>query len=322
MLTCFVLRFSSRVLSYVGAFPLALVVTDPAPQFAIAIGGGAIGGVAAGFLWTAQGAYFTTSARLYAEAHEDGSVTSKQATASFAALFGATFLGFELVLKLAPLLITIFTDGASDDDDARNASAPFPPPSLPPYPPGLAPPSPPSSPDSSSRYSPKVQPLPTSAGAGTGTGMVPETPRYRCWSGDYYGGGTAGHAAGATAPASLESAHEWWRIAHPPPLRTSCQVSDVVIAVVYSICSIVAAVGMGSIWDLERRQKAVSMNADASSTSEQPAAATAAPPPPPRPKLSLERLMSAVLLWCKAPTVLLLAPVQVRHRSGGASSAH
>ena len=231
---------------YVGAFPLALVVTDPGPQYAIAITGGIIGGVAAGFLWTAQGAYFTTSAKMYAEAHDDGSVTPQQATASFAALFGAVFLGFELLLKLAPLAITIFNDGGSDDA-AINATALSPPPPLPPYSPSMAPPSPPSDPSASGGTSPKT--------------------------------------------------------------------SDVVIAVLYSACAILSSIAMTTIWDLERRKKAVSMNGEASSSrggadvgvaAVGGGAAAAA-----RPGFSFARVASAVLLWCKEPAVLLLAPVQV-----------
>ena len=241
-----VLVAPSTALRYVGAFPLLLVVTDPSSQLAIAIGGGAIGGVAAGFLWTAQGAYFTTSARLYAEAHEDGTVTPKQATATFAALFGAAFLGFELILKLAPLLITIFEDKGGSGGEV-NASAPFPPPPLPPYLPGLAPPSSPSLP-----------------------------------SGEPHGSG-----------------------------RYVPKPSDVVIAVLYSICAILSSVGMASIWDLERRQSALTMNGDASTGRPAHSSSTSSPAPPPPPKVSLERLMSAVLLWYKRPDVLLLSPVQI-----------
>ena len=241
-----VLVAPSTALRYVGAFPLLLVVTDPSSQLAIAIGGGAIGGVAAGFLWTAQGAYFTTSARLYAEAHEDGTVTPKQATATFAALFGAAFLGFELILKLAPLLITIFEDKGGSGGEV-NASAPFPPPPLPPYLPGLAPPSSPSLP-----------------------------------SGEPHGSG-----------------------------RYVPKPSDVVIAVLYSICAILSSVGMASIWDLERRQSALNMNGDATTGRPAHSSSTSSPAPPPPPKVTLERLMSAVLLWYKRPDVLLLSPVQI-----------
>jgi hypothetical protein len=241
-----VLVAPSAALRYVGAFPLLLVVTDPSSQIAIAIFGGAIGGVAAGFLWTAQGAYFTTSARLYAEAHDDGTVTPKQATATFAALFGATYLGFELILKLAPLLITIVEDMGGSGGEV-NASAAFPPPPPPPYLPGLTPPSSPS--------------LPSEEPNGSGR-YVPKT-------------------------------------------------SDVVIAVLYSICSILSSVGMTTIWDLERRQSALTMNGDASSGRPAPSSSTSSPAPPPTPKFSIERLMSAVLLWYKRPDVLLLSPVQI-----------
>ena len=218
-----------------GAFPLVLLLSDPNLQYLIAIGGGLIGGVAAGFLWTAQGAYFATSAKLYAEAHEDGSVTAQQATASLASLFGAIFLGFELLLKIAPLASVIADEGSSYN---ANATASSPPPALPPYPPRMAPPIP--------LFSPNDD--------------------------------------GGTQPKG----------------------SDVIIAIVYSICAIMSSIAMASIWDLEKRQVASSINGDATDHTSDPPAAV-----PPRPKLSLAKIMSAVLLWCKEPAVMLLAPVQV-----------
>ena len=83
---------------YVLSFPLALVVKGSAATTAVAVIGGSVGGVAAGFLWSAQGAYFAASARLYAQTSHG--VTPEQATASFAARFAALFLGSELVLKV------------------------------------------------------------------------------------------------------------------------------------------------------------------------------------------------------------------------------
>lgn len=82
------------------SFAFALIAKGEAARVAIAIIGGGVGGIAAGFLWTAQGAYFARSAKLYAAAK---GVTFEEATTSFAALFGALFLGLELLLKLCPL---------------------------------------------------------------------------------------------------------------------------------------------------------------------------------------------------------------------------
>merc|ERR1712054_692530 len=83
---------------YVLSFPLVLIMRSKVARFTIAIGGGSIGGIAAGFLWSAQGAYFAASARLYAEASVD--VSFQQATSLFAAIFGTVYLGSEVILKV------------------------------------------------------------------------------------------------------------------------------------------------------------------------------------------------------------------------------
>ena len=85
---------------YVASVPLALIMQTEAGLSTVAILGGFIGGTAAGFLWAAQGAYFAVNSSLWATA---AGVTATEANASFAALFGAVFLGLELVLKLIPL---------------------------------------------------------------------------------------------------------------------------------------------------------------------------------------------------------------------------
>ena len=48
---------------YVLSFPFVLVVSSPTLEIVVALSGGAIGGVAAGILWPAQGVYFSLSAR-------------------------------------------------------------------------------------------------------------------------------------------------------------------------------------------------------------------------------------------------------------------
>ena len=101
---------------YVMALPLCLIAESKAAKSALAIGGGCIGGIAAGFLWTAQGAYFAASAQLYAAAAGSADDTAaapnaptplEQATSAFAALFGAFYLGFELLLKMLPLVLSL-----------------------------------------------------------------------------------------------------------------------------------------------------------------------------------------------------------------------
>ena len=59
---------------------------------------------------------------------------------------------------------------------------------------------------------------------------------------------------------------------------------------------------MGSIIDLVR------FEADLLASSNDGPSTTAAPPP--RPRMTSRRLAAAVLLWCKSPAVLLLAPIQ------------
>lgn len=108
---------------YILSFPLALVSTTPAAQAAVAIIGGGVGGVAAGFLWSAQGAYFALSAKLYSGL----SATSvEDANAKFAAIFGVLFLGFEVVLKVVPLglkAIEAASNAAYGEADAEDPSA-------------------------------------------------------------------------------------------------------------------------------------------------------------------------------------------------------
>ena len=102
---------------YVASVPLAMVVRAPWGLYVISCVGGAVGGVAAGFLWAAQGAYFSASAQLYAAAvaADGGSVAPSAsppatavegATSSLAAWFGAVFLACEVALKLLPLLLS------------------------------------------------------------------------------------------------------------------------------------------------------------------------------------------------------------------------
>ena len=247
---------------YILSFPLALLASSEAAQSAIAILGGGIGGIAAGFLWSAQGAYFAASARLYAEA---SSTTVEDANAKFAATFGILFLGFEVILKVLPL--------------------------------GLK------------------------------------------------------AAEAAIAPGNSTVADRQLAALHvPAPVHTD----DMIVAIAYSIFAILSAVGMLSIWDLDKRaiqRELIGQPGDpatgvsivvndggcgseggdgdggaggggggggagtASQPAPHPPSATAAPtaaaatPAPPR--FTFERLAAAVLLWRSRPVVLLLAPVQI-----------
>jgi len=86
---------------YVLSFPLAMITpnSQPAIEITIAIFGGVIGGFAAGFLWSAQGTYFATSAKHYAEEH---GIELKAANTYLASVFAGIFLGMEVLLKLLP----------------------------------------------------------------------------------------------------------------------------------------------------------------------------------------------------------------------------
>ena len=125
---------------YVASFPVGLFATsghsdgwckdgtidagcaDPhnVPLIIIAIAGGVVGGFAAGFLWSAQGAYFTCTAKLYAaaskeaeeaaagqlmeESEEDAAAHDldrvTKATGMLASIFATIFLSCEVLLKL------------------------------------------------------------------------------------------------------------------------------------------------------------------------------------------------------------------------------
>ena len=69
-----------------------------------------MGGIAAGFLWTAQGAYFSRNAALYAEA---AGVSKEEATMSFSGWFALPYLGFEVIFKLLQSYIGVSTGPVS-----------------------------------------------------------------------------------------------------------------------------------------------------------------------------------------------------------------
>lgn len=105
---------------YIVSFPLALVATTDASRATVAIIGGGIGGIAAGFLWSAQGSYFAASAKRYAEASGE---SVEEANVKFAAIFGLLFLGFEVFLKLLPLGLKAIEAAATPRANATTAAA-------------------------------------------------------------------------------------------------------------------------------------------------------------------------------------------------------
>lgn len=77
---------------YVLSLPIALIVPPEQRvlRVAVAIVGGVVGGFAAGFLWTAQGTYFTLSAARHAAA---AGAELADANAALASYFASIFLG-------------------------------------------------------------------------------------------------------------------------------------------------------------------------------------------------------------------------------------
>eukprot|EP00472_Partenskyella_glossopodia_P002265 CAMPEP_0197529300 /NCGR_PEP_ID=MMETSP1318-20131121/27950_1 /TAXON_ID=552666 /ORGANISM="Partenskyella glossopodia, Strain RCC365" /LENGTH=483 /DNA_ID=CAMNT_0043084721 /DNA_START=78 /DNA_END=1532 /DNA_ORIENTATION=+ len=82
--------------AYVASFLIAVKV--PSVKWPAAIIGSGIGGLAAGWLWTAQGVYFGRSCERYSAATN----TSIESTTSWlASIFAVFYVGFEVVLRLA-----------------------------------------------------------------------------------------------------------------------------------------------------------------------------------------------------------------------------
>ena len=75
---------------------------------AVVLFGSACGGVAAGSLWPAQGAYFTRTSELFAEASQRENLngkllrkmTKEEATGFLSSIFAVMYLGFEVLMKL------------------------------------------------------------------------------------------------------------------------------------------------------------------------------------------------------------------------------
>jgi hypothetical protein len=82
---------------YVGCFWVATLFQSLEHQRLAAYTGAAIGGIGAGFLWTAQGAYFGQAAEEHAQWLQQPVSTS---TASLAGIFAFLYLAEEVVLRL------------------------------------------------------------------------------------------------------------------------------------------------------------------------------------------------------------------------------
>lgn len=92
---------------YVASFWIASTINGneyPEWIFAITICGSVLGGMAAGWLWTAQGAFFSRTAGWYARAKN---IPVTEASSKLSGIFAMCYVGFEVILKL--LSSTLYT---------------------------------------------------------------------------------------------------------------------------------------------------------------------------------------------------------------------
>lgn len=91
--------------AYVGGFCLSLLsmffINTPL-AWGVACASAAVGGIAGGVVWTAQGRYFAKHTQLFSNVT---STPIETVTSKFAGLFAAIFLGLEMLLKLTGTLI-------------------------------------------------------------------------------------------------------------------------------------------------------------------------------------------------------------------------
>jgi len=92
---------------YVASYLLAAAV--PATAWPAILFGATVGGVGAGLLWTAQGAYFKINAKQYARAM---GISEESATGLFSSTFAAFYLGLEVALKITGSLTATYGSDA------------------------------------------------------------------------------------------------------------------------------------------------------------------------------------------------------------------
>lgn len=98
------------LLCYVTSFFIALTADDknqPGTAFIFLLGA-SIGGIGAGFLWTAQGSYYCINARAYAFANNEQD--SSVALANFASIFASAYLLLETLFKIFATVIYLAKD--------------------------------------------------------------------------------------------------------------------------------------------------------------------------------------------------------------------
>jgi hypothetical protein len=91
---------------YVAGFLVAIVV--PAIRWPVFMIAACVGGMAGGFLWTAQGRYFSRNAVLYSTATQ---TTLQDVNSDFAGIFATSYLGLECVTKVLATLIFLNMPG-------------------------------------------------------------------------------------------------------------------------------------------------------------------------------------------------------------------
>jgi hypothetical protein len=93
---------------YVASYLIAVI--SPSSAWPAVLFGASIGGIGAGLLWTAQGAYFKINAGRYAEAM---CITEEEATGLFSSTFAAWYLGLEVTLKVTGSLVARYGSDSS-----------------------------------------------------------------------------------------------------------------------------------------------------------------------------------------------------------------
>eukprot|EP01064_Diplonema_japonicum_P030709 TRINITY_DN5292_c3_g1_i1.p1 TRINITY_DN5292_c3_g1~~TRINITY_DN5292_c3_g1_i1.p1 ORF type:complete len:509 (+),score=136.17 TRINITY_DN5292_c3_g1_i1:55-1581(+) len=114
---------------YVGGMFLG-VLTHDATRWVVVLVGSAFGGIAAGFLWTAQGGYFANAAKIHARYN---GIAVQQANSYLGGIFATVYLALELVMKLLSSLILVWVcgdhwegdiiTGSCGSDDSSSGSA-------------------------------------------------------------------------------------------------------------------------------------------------------------------------------------------------------
>eukprot|EP01064_Diplonema_japonicum_P032127 TRINITY_DN5974_c3_g1_i1.p1 TRINITY_DN5974_c3_g1~~TRINITY_DN5974_c3_g1_i1.p1 ORF type:complete len:514 (+),score=78.05 TRINITY_DN5974_c3_g1_i1:101-1543(+) len=80
-----------------GLFTGLVVGKGTTTSWIVSLTGAGMGGLASGFLWTAQGGYFTASAKLYSE---ESNRSLEDTTSVFSAIFATAYLSLELLMKI------------------------------------------------------------------------------------------------------------------------------------------------------------------------------------------------------------------------------